>query len=122
MPNTTHHFIMFFFFQAEDGIRDLTVTGVQTCALPIYRNLDTPALAGMPAAAYAGGVDLFHRWHHNTYAVAASLGASYLRGDTLALQDVQQSSSRYYQRPDAASFPYDPRPPSLPAVTGAAFA
>src|SRR2546427_7473728 len=27
---------LFFFFQAEDGIRDLTVTGVQTCALPIY--------------------------------------------------------------------------------------
>src|SRR2546430_3327801 len=27
---------VFFFFQAEDGIRDLTVTGVQTCALPIY--------------------------------------------------------------------------------------
>src|SRR5204863_6663227 len=26
-----------FFFQAEDGIRDLYVTGVQTCALPIYR-------------------------------------------------------------------------------------
>src|SRR2546430_10285206 len=28
-------FSMFCFFQAEDGIRDLTVTGVQTCALPI---------------------------------------------------------------------------------------
>src|SRR2546430_5079353 len=28
---------LFFFFQAEDGIRDLTVTGVQTCALPILR-------------------------------------------------------------------------------------
>src|SRR2546430_10877178 len=27
--------LIFFFFQAEDGIRDLTVTGVQTCALPI---------------------------------------------------------------------------------------
>src|SRR2546430_16808825 len=27
--------VIFFFFQAEDGIRDLTVTGVQTCALPI---------------------------------------------------------------------------------------
>src|SRR5437762_13745093 len=26
----------FFFFQAEDGIRDTSVTGVQTCALPIY--------------------------------------------------------------------------------------
>src|SRR5207248_4696834 len=29
-------FFFFFFFQAEDGIRDRTVTGVQTCALPIY--------------------------------------------------------------------------------------
>src|SRR5699024_12082503 len=27
----------FFFFQAEDGIRDRNVTGVQTCALPIFR-------------------------------------------------------------------------------------
>src|SRR3989440_8868636 len=27
--------LFFFFFQAEDGIRDLIVTGVQTCALPI---------------------------------------------------------------------------------------
>src|SRR5205807_7327698 len=27
---------LFFFFQAEDGIRDYKVTGVQTCALPIY--------------------------------------------------------------------------------------
>src|SRR5215471_9045899 len=30
-----HTFYFFFFFQAEDGIRDLYVTGVQTCALPI---------------------------------------------------------------------------------------
>jgi len=27
--------VLFFFFQAEDGIRDDLVTGVQTCALPI---------------------------------------------------------------------------------------
>src|SRR2546430_8064593 len=31
-------FVFFFFFQAEDGIRYLTVTGVQTCALPILRS------------------------------------------------------------------------------------
>src|SRR5690606_41052719 len=31
------HAIVFFFFQAEDGIRDFHVTGVQTCALPILR-------------------------------------------------------------------------------------
>src|SRR2546429_1103452 len=29
------HVVAFFFFQAEDGIRDVAVTGVQTCALPI---------------------------------------------------------------------------------------
>src|SRR5205085_9465356 len=34
--------IFFFFFQAEDGIRDLTVTGVQTCALPILHRKDSP--------------------------------------------------------------------------------
>src|SRR3989454_11082423 len=28
--------IVFFFFQAEDGIRDYKVTGIQTCALPIF--------------------------------------------------------------------------------------
>src|SRR2546426_7706732 len=35
MTVSHRHFIYFFFFQAEDGIRDYKVTGVQTCALPI---------------------------------------------------------------------------------------
>src|SRR2546430_8311151 len=38
--------LAFFFFQAEDGIRDLTVTGVQTCALPIWPR--SPDGAGRP--------------------------------------------------------------------------
>src|SRR3712207_6850781 len=33
------HLWLFFFFQAEDGIRDIGVTGVQTCALPISEHL-----------------------------------------------------------------------------------
>src|SRR5690606_40189244 len=42
------------FFQAEDGIRDFHVTGVQTCALPIFRpatrsSSPSPARAGVPA-------------------------------------------------------------------------
>src|SRR2546427_11994229 len=40
--------VRFFFFQAEDGIRDLTVTGVQTCALPI-------SCAGHAGRAHAPG-------------------------------------------------------------------
>src|SRR5256884_7381841 len=34
--NSWTFMFVFFFFQAEDGIRDVAVTGVQTCALPIY--------------------------------------------------------------------------------------
>src|SRR2546427_6474056 len=44
----------FFFFQAEDGIRDLTVTGVQTCALPIS-GVGSGGDAAAGAAACAGG-------------------------------------------------------------------
>src|SRR3990167_5915513 len=40
----------FVFFQAEDGIRDLTVTGVQTCALPIFRHGDLREIARLTAA------------------------------------------------------------------------
>src|SRR5689334_23847586 len=36
VPLVLFLFFFFFFFQAEDGIRDGTVTGVQTCALPIF--------------------------------------------------------------------------------------
>src|SRR5438034_5569799 len=37
----------FFFFQAEDGIRDHCVTGVQTCALPIWGPLGITEEAGL---------------------------------------------------------------------------
>src|SRR2546422_1817206 len=36
MDSETRMYSFFFFFQAEDGIRDVAVTGVQTCALPIF--------------------------------------------------------------------------------------
>src|SRR5207302_6991972 len=35
--------VPYFFFQAEDGIRDFHVTGVQTCALPIYLSASAKA-------------------------------------------------------------------------------
>src|SRR5258708_34716628 len=47
--------LIFFFFQAEDGIRDDLVTGVQTCALPIYL-LDC---RGRPAWSRRENVDRF---------------------------------------------------------------
>src|SRR3712207_8885976 len=41
----------FFFFQAEDGIRDIGVTGVQTCALPIFA---FPSISGSGISPPAG--------------------------------------------------------------------
>src|SRR3712207_6947813 len=44
--------MLFFFFQAEDGIRDIGVTGVQTCALPICpRYQDVLDFEGLPPTA-----------------------------------------------------------------------
>src|SRR3989441_9110544 len=52
----------FFFFQAEDGIRDKLVTGVQTCALPIYfRNRALGAGVALFFAALAALL-LSQRW------------------------------------------------------------
>src|SRR5204862_3113887 len=45
-----------FFFQAEDGIRDLYVTGVQTCALPICRSPLSEPTVGVKGVTITGGV------------------------------------------------------------------
>src|SRR2546430_13536027 len=63
----------FFFFQAEDGIRDLTVTGVQTCALPILLGLAIGLLG-------AGGQMLLFR--------AVTLGPTYLIFPIVSLSPV----------------------------------
>src|SRR2546422_6211950 len=47
---TDPHCLYFFFFQAEDGIRDVAVTGVQTCALPISAIFGASPSAFAPAA------------------------------------------------------------------------
>src|SRR5687768_7339921 len=48
-------FVFFFFFQAEDGIRDVAVTGVQTCALPI---LDAQAVQSGSVVATGPGTPI----------------------------------------------------------------
>src|SRR5262249_59589452 len=52
----------FFFFQAEDGIRDWSVTGVQTCALPIFcqGRADRRAVREIQRLVRARGIDLMH--------------------------------------------------------------
>src|SRR3712207_8326798 len=75
-----------FFFQAEDGIRDIGVTGVQTCALPILRDLqgvkpgDFVAAQGrflpLPEAARPGGYDFARDAYFNGIGAVGSLSRS----------------------------------------------
>src|SRR5687767_15968755 len=65
--------MFFFFFQAEDGIRDKLVTGVQTCALPIWLRVRSNVPASFfesrhddgHALLKLGDIDLFHFCHHD---------------------------------------------------------
>src|SRR3712207_8259770 len=65
-----------FFFQAEDGIRDIGVTGVQTCALPIFSGTSTCAIATgtwqqlAPAVHAAGGGDNLDVYAYSDQVVA----------------------------------------------------
>src|SRR2546429_3355495 len=52
--------MVFFFFQAEDGIRDVAVTGVQTCALPISAAAGTVLNGGTDTIPPALGEKAFH--------------------------------------------------------------
>src|SRR2546430_5516540 len=51
-----------FFFQAEDGIRDLTVTGVQTCALPISRKCTCELHLPLQFCFDDGGANAIHTY------------------------------------------------------------
>src|SRR5256885_2856393 len=64
------HCVFFFFFQAEDGIRDYKVTGVQTCALPICFTVD--AAPGEPSLLL--GLDVFEAGNEKVLRMLDSSG------------------------------------------------
>src|SRR6266481_3498841 len=83
--------LFFFFFQAEDGIRDGTVTGVQTCALPILW------LSASDGATAAGGVG-----HQPQAGAEGRAGGEPLVRVAAALGEDHRERARAADRPEPA--------------------
>src|SRR5438034_2663844 len=66
-------YYIFFFFQAEDGIRDHCVTGVQTCALPIFHRRDAPRFSPPSALEKRGGPRRIQRPRRRALRVSRSM-------------------------------------------------
>ena len=64
------------------------------------RFLNASHLDFMNRSAYTGGVDLLHQWHDKEFYLDAKLVGSNIAGSHEAMMNLQQSSARYYQRPD----------------------
>src|SRR5437879_10815055 len=106
----------FFFFQAEDGIRDTSVTGVQTCALPILTH-QIP-----PGDVRAGQYVLARVWHRfpegTVHLVVVDPGVGTSRRALAA-----QAAGHYFVAPDngvLSPLPADARFFELPVPLGAA--
>src|SRR5207248_776897 len=103
-----------FFFQAEDGIRDRTVTGVQTCALPICIASAAARRAGLAATAYrvvhaeGDGLPSLVVDRSGPYAVAQllSAGLEQVRDDVLAWLGAALAPERVLLRNDPAIRPH----------------
>src|SRR3712207_7765373 len=80
----------FFFFQAEDGIRDIGVTGVQTCALPILAIIGVALVRGL---AQVGQALLVNRVGHGVVGrLQVELFGRLVRADLARLRSVHSAS------------------------------
>ncbi|MCX6120823.1 MAG: DUF5916 domain-containing protein [Ignavibacteriales bacterium] len=57
--------------------------------------------------AYTGGIDLLHYWNDKEFFIDAKLVGSTINGSTESIRILQNSSARYYQRPDVDHFNFD---------------
>ena len=88
-------------------------SGIGILATGVQRNLNDPLFEGIRSQAYASGIDFFHRFAGNRFAINGSLSASRIVGDSAAIANAQHSSARYYQRPDQDYVSIDPSARSM---------
>src|SRR5437867_9262987 len=90
-----------FFFQAEDGIRDRTVTGVQTCALPILTiSANAPAIANIVGST----------WERNVAARSSAARARCLPVSRPRATKIGRASCRERVEPAAAGGAVEKKP------------
>jgi hypothetical protein len=68
--------------------------------------------------ALTGGLDLLHHWKDKEFFVSAKMMGSYIKGSQEAITALQESSARYFQRPDADYLNYDITRTSLSGLGG----
>jgi hypothetical protein len=94
-------------------------SAVGVMATGTHRRLDgSPGLSFLTNQAYAMGLDFRHRFADDQWSLSGWFAGSHVAGDTTALQRLQQSSLRYYQRPDASHLAYDPGATALSGYGG----
>jgi hypothetical protein len=84
----------------------------------VNRNLADAAMNNLHKSAYTGGLDFNHTWKDRTYYLNIKGMFSHVLGDTSAIKETQESSARYFQRPDASYVNYDPTRKSLSGHAG----
>ena len=82
------------------------------------RDLTNNELKELPKGEYTAGLDFKHFWKDQTYLVQATGFASHITGSNNAIQNLQESSTRYYQRPDVNHISLDTTLTSLHGYGG----
>jgi hypothetical protein len=89
-------------------------TTIGAAATAVNRNLDEPALEPLfRKAAYVGGVDWNHAWSNRGWAFDGAFVVSHNIGSAEAIDALQLSPARYFQRPDKEHYRRDPTKTSL---------
>ncbi len=100
----------------QDYNRGTTTLGGMMTA--VNRSLKDNSLSFLHSAAYSGGIDVLHTWKNKNYYFSLKLLASRVEGTPDAILRTQQSSTHYYQRPDAGHVEVDPARTSLSGTGG----
>jgi hypothetical protein len=85
----------------------------------VNRDLSDEGLAAeLRSSAYTGGLDFFHEWADRAWSLSGQFAGSHIAGEAEVITDAQESSARYYQRPDAHHIELDPDATSLTGYSG----